>query len=385
MKILVFVKGEFHNQLAEEPIDQIKHRLSVQFDKNPRLFNNCFKFLKVNVSKEEPIKICNSLANFEPDIIIYSLSLSFLFNNRSNPILAASNQFSVLIDPDGHFIFESIEAGNEDIIIRAKQKDAFETTQINKICKILINKANTPKLSSLMSYLQEFPRKGIIRIDDVPKNNFYHLDVATRLLDQNIPVLVNIIPKELNEENFKPWIKLKRKFSGLLLFGQHGLYHTDYSEINRSSFEFGPTRTYKQQLSDIIEGKNIIEKILGKDTVDIFCPPFNRYDLNSLRALNVLGFKIISVGSNIKDWDHNPIQVTSSLDPHPWVKGQPASGVFSFFVGNLILSIMSRNPCISIVLHPHLTQPAIMDKLIEMVILLKDKKAIEWKTIYDVI
>lgn len=78
---------------------------------------------------------------------------------------------------------------------------------------------------------------------------------------------------------------------GTLEIAQHGYSHQTVSEKGIYSEFYG--LNYDSQLQKIEKGKKFLEEILHTE-ISTFIPPFNSYDLNTVRVLEKLGFKCIS-------------------------------------------------------------------------------------------
>ena len=99
-----------------------------------------------------------------------------------------------------------------------------------------------------------------------------------------------MIPGRLEKETAE-WLRHARESNpGLVEIGQHGYMHRLYDGV----YEFGPSRTYAMQLSDINKGKCIMENMLGEIS-GIFSPPTDFADANTTKALNEAGFRAISI------------------------------------------------------------------------------------------
>ena len=118
----------------------------------------------------------------------------------------------------------------------------------------------------------------------IPQNLEKIVDIC---LENNIPITLSIIPNRLNAITAN-WLKnLIRKYPKFIEVAQHGYSHKDHG-----CYEFGSCRSYEEQYNDIFNGLNIMKKF-GLNT-NIFVPPHNRYDRNTLIALEKNIFKIIS-------------------------------------------------------------------------------------------
>ena len=90
----------------------------------------------------------------------------------------------------------------------------------------------------------------------------------------------------------------KAAAGGVVEVALHGYSHqmarTDSDE--RSEFSGLP---YEEQARKLAEGKAYLEKLLGF-RLHVFVPPFNSYDLRTLRAVEQLGFRILSARPDVE-------------------------------------------------------------------------------------
>lgn len=97
---------------------------------------------------------------------------------------------------------------------------------------------------------------------------------------------------ELGEEK----VALLKKYVGerVVDIALHGYSHRNNFQNGHGSSEFaGLPATQQRQLLKI--GKAALEASLGMP-IHIFVPPFNAYDLNTISALETVGFKLMSAG-----------------------------------------------------------------------------------------
>jgi predicted deacetylase len=82
--------------------------------------------------------------------------------------------------------------------------------------------------------------------------------------------------------------------SGLLEVAQHGLAHSNNAAVGRGNqnSEFSGI-DYPSQLRMLSAGRGMLESLYHV-SVTTFIPPWNKYDTNTLRALESLGFRVIS-------------------------------------------------------------------------------------------
>lgn len=92
--------------------------------------------------------------------------------------------------------------------------------------------------------------------------------------------------------------------AGTLEIALHGYSHQTMRERGKYSEFFG--LDYNRQLKRIAKGKYYLEKML--DTrITTFIPPFDSYDLNTIRALEDLKFKSISADVTGDAKEHSPL------------------------------------------------------------------------------
>jgi peptidoglycan/xylan/chitin deacetylase (PgdA/CDA1 family) len=65
-------------------------------------------------------------------------------------------------------------------------------------------------------------------------------------------------------------------------------------ELEARKCEFGPSRAYARQLEDIQRGLTTLNAAFGNQWHKAFTPPWNRCTADTLRALDELGFAVLS-------------------------------------------------------------------------------------------
>ncbi|MBS0333321.1 MAG: DUF2334 domain-containing protein [Proteobacteria bacterium] len=116
--------------------------------------------------------------------------------------------------------------------------------------------------------------------------------------DAGLPVSYQVIPELFTDECAAYMEARRTRTPALVEYGQHGLRHEMMVRGQLEYYEFGPERTYDQQLQDILEGQALLRRRLGGDIpLQIFTPPRHRYDRNTLKALSAAGFTVLSASS----------------------------------------------------------------------------------------
>lgn len=140
--------------------------------------------------------------------------------------------------------------------------------------------------------------KVFLRNDDVFEADKNFILLNKIFIKRKIPVHHAIIPKKLSKSSVNKLIELKLQHPELIEYGQHGYSHKNYGN-KKIKFEF-LGRTYKQQKSDIENGKKTMEQLLGQHFIPVFSPPYHKYNEDTLRILDELNFRIFSADRETK-------------------------------------------------------------------------------------
>ncbi len=85
--------------------------------------------------------------------------------------------------------------------------------------------------------------------------------------------------------------------SNVIEVAQHGYSHQTHISLEKGGYTEFNGLDYNSQRQRIIAGKDLLEKML--DTrIDTFVPPWNSYDLNTIRVLEDLNFNTISADAS---------------------------------------------------------------------------------------
>lgn len=151
--------------------------------------------------------------------------------------------------------------------------------------------------------------KFLLRFDDIcPTMDWNQWKRACAVLEEyKIKPLIGVIPNcfdpKLNIDSARGdfWNYIKELQTRGFAIAMHGYEHQYSSQsagivgLSRQS-EFAGL-TYDEQLEKLAKGKNVFDE--KGIIVDTFFAPSHSYDLNTLKALNELGFKWVSDGKGI--------------------------------------------------------------------------------------
>jgi uncharacterized protein DUF2334 len=137
-----------------------------------------------------------------------------------------------------------------------------------------------------------------LRDDDVGALTPAFLGFFRLFSDRGIPVSYQIIPERFTADCAEFLRAERTRTPDLVDLGQHGLRHQMEVGAKVVFHEFGPERSYAEQLGDIQEGRAILYERLGEAIpLKVFTPPRHRYDLNTLKAIKASGFEVLSASS----------------------------------------------------------------------------------------
>ncbi len=135
------------------------------------------------------------------------------------------------------------------------------------------------------------------------------------------PVNLGVIPGRLTAGCAEMLARRISDTPALLELNQHGWLHLNHERDGRKC-EFGPSRTYAEQLADIARGQARMTEAFGPDWFPVFIPPWNRCVEETYRALDQLGFRALSAkrgDSVVTGYRFKELSIT--LDLYRWKDG----------------------------------------------------------------
>lgn len=131
-----------------------------------------------------------------------------------------------------------------------------------------------------------------LRCDDIYEAGYKTKKVIGVFINNKVPLTLSVIPVKLSLSCARYLKKAVAPYPSLFDIAQHGLSHRNRAKTG-NRYEFGPGVDYRTQKAEIKQGMKILKERLGISP-EIFVPPWNGYDKETLKALYELGFKIIS-------------------------------------------------------------------------------------------
>ncbi|MGH9832082.1 MAG: DUF2334 domain-containing protein [Blastocatellia bacterium] len=204
------------------------------------------------------------------------------------------------------------------------------------------------RLESALALRQQ-PLRVFFRDDDVDEDEATLRRLLELFLRREIPINLGVIPRRLTAAGAELLMQSVSAAPALVELNQHGWLHLNHEREGRKC-EFGPSRTYAEQLADIAQGQARMTEAFGPYWSSVFIPPWNRCVADTYRALDQLGFHALSAKQGsavVTGYRFKEISIT--LDLFNWRGGaslKPAEEI----VDDLIVQ-SARQQTIGVMLH----------------------------------
>lgn len=117
------------------------------------------------------------------------------------------------------------------------------------------------------------------------------------LLEEGVPCNYLVVPAHLDGEAADYMRGKRRDTPDLVRLNQHGYEHQHRVGGEMTYAEYSGGRSQEDQFASLAEGRRILEEMLGAEfDPRVFTPPCHKYDENTVRALDALGFSVLSAG-----------------------------------------------------------------------------------------
>lgn len=137
------------------------------------------------------------------------------------------------------------------------------------------------------------PLSLFFRDDDVDEDEASLQRLLELFLHSKTPINLGVIPGRLTDAAIALLLAHKREHPQLIELDQHGWQHLNH-ELADKKCEFGPSRSFAEQFADIAVGQARMQAAFGAAWFPVFIPPWNRCTEATARALDELGFRILS-------------------------------------------------------------------------------------------
>ncbi|HEU0176705.1 MAG TPA: hypothetical protein VFV58_20760 [Blastocatellia bacterium] len=196
---------------------------------------------------------------------------------------------------------------------------------------------------------QVAPLRLFFRNDDVDEDEAPLRRLLRLFMERNTPINLGVIPGRLTAACVELLAQSTGAAPALLELNQHGWLHLNHEREGRKC-EFGPSRTYAEQLADIAQGQARMTEAFGPNWFPVFIPPWNRCTEDTRRAIDHLGFRALSAKlgrSVVTGYRFEEISIT--LDLYHWNDGARLKTPDE--VIDDLISQLSRQKPIGVALH----------------------------------
>ncbi len=136
------------------------------------------------------------------------------------------------------------------------------------------------------------------RDDDVDRLTDELVEFVDLFLTLGVPVNYQLVPGKLEDDACAFVLDKRERYPELIRLNQHGYMHEHVVNGVHTWHEYSGNRPYEDQHNSIQCGQRILREKLGSFFDGrVFTPPGHKYDDNTLRALEDLGFQILSASS----------------------------------------------------------------------------------------
>jgi peptidoglycan/xylan/chitin deacetylase (PgdA/CDA1 family) len=236
------------------------------------------------------------------------------------------------------------------------------------------------KLHTSLDRLRSRRQKTVLffRDDDVDEDETSLRRLLNVFLKHDMPVNLAVIPGRLSGPAIELLNRYLRLRPDLFEINQHGWLHINHEPEGRKC-EFGPSRTFDQQVADIANGQKILGDAFNDAFSRVFTPPWNRCVTDTFRALDQLGFEALSKKRGkepVVGYSFREISVT--LDLYRWKNSVEMKAPDELV--NELISQVSEFDTVGIMLHHKVMDETAFEALETLLAELRRHRFIDFHT-----
>ena len=133
------------------------------------------------------------------------------------------------------------------------------------------------------------------RNDDVNSLDFELMELTRVFLEEGVPITHAVEPANVKDDTVGWLLSVRSHHPHLIGIMQHG-----YDHRKRDLGEFGGRRTYADQYRDLRNGKMIMQQAFGENLLNAINFPFGPFNPDTVRAIDDLGFEVMSSHFNYR-------------------------------------------------------------------------------------
>ena len=205
------------------------------------------------------------------------------------------------------------------------------------------------------------------RDDDVGWADERLWPLLDRFDDAGLPLDLAVIPAAIEPPAALRLRRLIAASGGRLAVHQHGCTHANHEAEGRKH-EFGPSRTVRQQLDDLVRGRRLLADALGPRVVaPIFTPPWNRCTPVTGRCVAGLrGYKVLSRDVTAAPLDTDLGEVVELPVTVDWFARRKGVRLDRDGIGALLGASAAAGGPVGVMFHHEITGDADLDAVAEL-------------------
>lgn len=210
------------------------------------------------------------------------------------------------------------------------------------------------------------------RADDIGAGGRAFEAICKIFRSHGVPLDMAVVPAWLSSARRGQLFEVAPLDEPLWGWHQHGWRHVNWQRIGKKS-EFGEQRPFEKQWRDISQGRQKMQDIFGDRFIEVFTPPWNRMSHATLKILQQLDFKGVSLAGPLPRGVKTPAglkKLRVHIDLHTR-KSKDAIADFRDLLEELSNLLGKREPG-GIMIHHHRMTSFAFEFLNELLYLLKN-------------
>lgn len=239
-------------------------------------------------------------------------------------------------------------------------------------------------LAQLRDTLDQLQTQGrqinlFFRDDDVEEDEPTLRELLATFRRFAAPINLEIIPARLTPEAIRllqDAYARQPELPELIELNQHGWQHVNHEPEGRKC-EFGVSRSFEEQFTDIARGREVLQNAFGEAFSPVFTPPWNRCTEDTHRALDQLGFQVLSKlhgKQTVAGYNFRELSVT--LDLFQWKNGATIKSPEQF-IGELTAQLRELDT-VGVMLHHKVMDESAFALIAELLNALRHSDAIRF-------
>jgi hypothetical protein len=201
--------------------------------------------------------------------------------------------------------------------------------------------------------LSNQPPAVFFRADDIGAGGQAFEALCRLFREHQVPLGLSVVPAWLSSARKDQLLAAAPITEPLWGWHQHGWRHVNWQRTGKKS-EFGEQRPLEKQWRDIMNGQQKMQAIFGEHLLPVFTPPWNRLSLQTVKILQQLDFKAVSLDGPLPRGGKglSPLRnLRVAVDLHTRKSRNPHED-FESLLGDLASVVAKKEPT-GIMVHHH--------------------------------